>query len=118
MKLQELSYGVLIAVLPEKPPLYLTVNLSDHLQHSQSSAKHHRLDGKRQANMTGSSLKKVLVLYREELQQPVFAALDVLEFPELHDESIPFLAFTRCLTRLMTAAGVRDFSLQVEPSPS
>lgn len=50
---------------------------------------------------------------REELQQPVFAAIDVLEFPELHDESIPFMAFTKCLTRLMGAAGVRDFSLQV-----
>ena len=49
---------------------------------------------------------------REELQQPVFAAIDVLEFPELHDESIPFLAFMKCLTRLMTAAGIRDFSLQ------
>jgi hypothetical protein len=50
---------------------------------------------------------------REELQQPVFAAIDVLEFPELHDESIPFMAFTKCLTRLMGAAGVKDFSLQV-----
>ena len=44
----------------------------------------------------------------------MFAAIDVLEFPELHDESIPFMAFTKCLTRLMGAAGVRDFSLQVE----
>lgn len=52
---------------------------------------------------------------REELQQPVFAALDVLEYPELHDESIPFLAYSRCLARLMTASGVRDFSLQANP---
>ena len=55
----------------------------------------------------------LLLHYREELQQPVFAAIDVLEFPELHDESIPFMAFTKCITRLMVAAGVRDFSLQV-----
>ena len=46
----------------------------------------------------------------------MFAAIDVLEFPELHDESIPFMAFTKCLTRLMGAAGVRDFSLQVNPA--
>ncbi|KAL4427452.1 hypothetical protein ABPG77_000741 [Micractinium sp. CCAP 211/92] len=49
---------------------------------------------------------------REELQQPVFMAIDALEFPELHDESIPALAFIRHLTRLMQAAGVRDFSLK------
>ena len=49
---------------------------------------------------------------REELQQPVFVAIDALEFPELHDESIPALAFIRHLARLMHAAGVRDFSLK------
>ena len=50
---------------------------------------------------------------REELQQPVFMAIDALEFPELHDESIPALAFIRHLARLLQAAGVRDFSLKV-----
>lgn len=39
-------------------------------------------------------------------------AIDALEFPELHDESIPALAFIRHLTRLMQASGVRDFSLK------
>lgn len=48
---------------------------------------------------------------REELQQPVFAAIDILEFPELHDESIPFMAFVKCLMKLMHASGVKDFSL-------
>ena len=38
---------------------------------------------------------------REELQQPVFMAIDALEFPELHDESIPALAFIRHLARLL-----------------
>lgn len=52
---------------------------------------------------------------REELQQPVFAAIDALEFPELHDESIPTLAFIKHLSRLMTASGVRDFSLKASP---
>lgn len=49
----------------------------------------------------------------EELQQPVFVAIDALEFPELHDESIPAVAFVRHLGRLLAAAGVRDFSLKV-----
>lgn len=49
---------------------------------------------------------------REELQQPVFTAIDALEFPELHDESIPFMAFLKQLTKLMKAAGVRDFMMQ------
>lgn len=49
---------------------------------------------------------------REELQQPVFMAIDAVEFPELHDESIPALAFIRHLARLLQSAGVRDFSLK------
>ena len=51
----------------------------------------------------------------EELQQPVFVAIDALEFPELHDESIPAVAFVRHLGRLLAAAGVRDFSLKARP---
>lgn len=47
------------------------------------------------------------------MQQPVFVAIDVLDFPELHDESIPFMAFMSNLSRLMNAAGVRDFTMQV-----
>ena len=39
----------------------------------------------------------------------MFTAIDALEFPELHDESIPFMAFLKQLTKLMKAAGVRDF---------
>ena len=50
------------------------------------------------------------LLCREELQQPVFMAIDALEFPELHDESIPAMAFIRHLTPLLQAAGVRDFA--------
>ena len=49
---------------------------------------------------------------REELQQPVFTAIDALEYPELHDESIPTLAFTRALNKLLLAAGIKDFTLQ------
>ena len=40
-------------------------------------------------------------------------AIDTLEYPELHDESIPTLAFIKCLNRLLVAAGIKDFNLQV-----
>ena len=50
---------------------------------------------------------------REELQQPVFMAIDTLEYPELHDESIPTLAFIKSLNRLLVAAGIKDFNMQV-----
>ena len=50
---------------------------------------------------------------REEMQQPVFAATDVLEYPELHDESIPFIAFMTSLARLFRASGIKDFTMQV-----
>lgn len=49
---------------------------------------------------------------REEMQQPVFSAIDALEFPELHDESIPAMAFVKALNKLMLASGVKDFTLK------
>mmetsp|Transcript_29485 Transcript_29485/g.49579 ORF Transcript_29485/g.49579 Transcript_29485/m.49579 type:complete len:456 (-) Transcript_29485:50-1417(-) len=48
---------------------------------------------------------------REELQQPALGAIDALEFPELHNESVATLAFSRALIDLTTAAGVHDFAL-------
>ncbi len=42
----------------------------------------------------------------------MFTAIDALEYPELHDESISFMAFLKQLTKLMSAAGVRDFTMQ------
>jgi hypothetical protein len=50
---------------------------------------------------------------REELTQPVFTAMDVFEYPELHDESIAFNNFFRQLCKLMSACGVKDFSCRV-----
>ncbi|KAG1680572.1 hypothetical protein FOA52_015019 [Chlamydomonas sp. UWO 241] len=46
---------------------------------------------------------------RDELNQPVFIAMDAFEFPELHDESIPCFNFLTQLTKLMAACGVKDF---------
>jgi kinetochore protein Nuf2 len=42
----------------------------------------------------------------------VFAATDELEFPALHDDSIPARAFQEALAKLLLAAGVKDFSLR------
>ena len=49
---------------------------------------------------------------REELATPSADAMDVLEFPELHEDSIPRQAFSRALLSLMRAAGVPDFSVR------
>ena len=40
-------------------------------------------------------------------------AIDALEFPELHDESIPAMAFVKALTQLMAVTGVKDFTHKV-----
>lgn len=48
---------------------------------------------------------------REELNTPVDDALAGLEFPELHEESIPQLTFFRFVQRLLAAAGVRDTNM-------
>ena len=60
----------------------------------------------------GAELRRT-ACHREELQQPVFMAIDTLEYPELHDESIPTLAFIKSLNRLLVAAGIKDFNMQV-----
>jgi len=48
---------------------------------------------------------------REEMQQPIFSAIECLQFPELHDSSIPNIVFSKNLSKLMSASGLQDFSL-------
>lgn len=43
----------------------------------------------------------------------MFMAIDTLEYPELHDESIAAMALVKALNKLMVAAGVKDFTLKV-----
>ncbi len=50
---------------------------------------------------------------REELNQPVFAAIDAFEYPELHDESIAARSFFLQLARLLAVCGVKDFGMKV-----
>lgn len=38
--------------------------------------------------------------------------MNVLEFPELHDDSISQLAFLRAISRLMHSSGVNDFTMK------
>ena len=63
--------------------------------------------------MYTSLVQMLMGISREELQQPVFGAIDALEFPELHEDSIGTMAFSRSLCKLMEAAGVADFSFHV-----
>jgi kinetochore protein Nuf2 len=42
-------------------------------------------------------LELLTYITKEEMEQPHFDAIHVLEFPELHEESIPELAFSRNL---------------------
>ncbi|CAM9706400.1 unnamed protein product [Phaeothamnion confervicola] len=49
---------------------------------------------------------------REGLGQPVFAGLNVLNYAELHDESIPELAFFRACNKMMEMSCVFDFRLK------
>jgi kinetochore protein Nuf2 len=64
--------------------------------------------------LTGS----MLLCNRDELQQPVFAALDALTYPELHEESVGVIAFTRHLHRLVRTAGITDFSMKACFAPA
>jgi Nuf2 family len=54
---------------------------------------------------------------REDMRQPVFEAIDELEFPELYDETIPVLTFFQYLRKLMGAAGYHDLSMRVSGRP-
>ena len=48
----------------------------------------------------------------QELEQAQFAAMGELKHPELHDEAVAELAFTRALQKLMDAVGMAEFSMQ------
>lgn len=50
------------------------------------------------------------------MEQPVFEAIDELEYPELYDEAIPVLTFFKYLRQLLDAAGYHDISMRVNTS--
>uniref|UniRef100_A0A383VHS0 Uncharacterized protein n=1 Tax=Tetradesmus obliquus TaxID=3088 RepID=A0A383VHS0_TETOB len=67
-------------------------------------------------DVVGPLFESVLIsltgITREELNQPLFAAIDAFEYPELHDESIAARNFFRHLAKLMSACGVKDFGMK------
>ncbi|KAJ0410990.1 hypothetical protein ATCC90586_007144 [Pythium insidiosum] len=78
-------------------------------------------------NCDVAAIRKVLEVFiettmgvsREEMNQPQFAGLSVLSYPELHEDSIPELTFFRQASKLMQACGIYDFSMKdvLTPNP-
>lgn len=54
-------------------------------------------------------IENIMGTTREEMSQPAFSGLSALNYPELHEESIPELTFFRTTSKLMHACGVYDF---------
>jgi kinetochore protein Nuf2 len=56
---------------------------------------------------------------KEELSQPAFAGLGCLNYPELHEESIPELATFRAVSKMTSICGIHDFSMRdiTDPDP-
>ncbi len=48
-------------------------------------------------NLYRQLLEMIAVVRKEELDQPHFEGISILSYPELHEESIPELAFSRAL---------------------
>ncbi|EOD35971.1 hypothetical protein EMIHUDRAFT_362808 [Emiliania huxleyi CCMP1516] len=48
---------------------------------------------------------------REDMAQPDFEGLQELEFPELHEQSVPMIGFLSACQKLMAIAGVGDFTM-------
>ncbi|GMI12751.1 hypothetical protein TrVE_jg1684 [Triparma verrucosa] len=55
---------------------------------------------------------------REDMSQPAFAGLSSLNYPELHEDSIPELAFLRAAGKTMKICGIPDYGIKDITSPS
>lgn len=55
---------------------------------------------------------------REEMNQPTFEGLNVLEYPEMHEHSVPFLHSFRAMQSTMETCGIHDFSIRDLMTPS
>lgn len=55
---------------------------------------------------------------REEMSQPAFAGLSALNYPELHEDSIPELSFLRACSKMMAICGLVDFGLKDITNPN
>lgn len=55
---------------------------------------------------------------REEWSQPGFAGLNAINYPELHEESIPHMNSLRAIMKMMEVCAVYDFAIKDIVSPS
>ncbi|GMH61795.1 hypothetical protein TL16_g03338, partial [Triparma laevis f. inornata] len=55
---------------------------------------------------------------REDMSQPAFAGLSSLNYPELHEDSIPELAFLRAAGKMMRICGIPDYGIKDVTAPS
>lgn len=55
---------------------------------------------------------------REEWSQPGFAGLNAINYPELHEESIPHMNSLRAIMKMMDVCAVYDFAIKDIVSPS
>ncbi|EPZ35539.1 Kinetochore protein Nuf2 domain-containing protein [Rozella allomycis CSF55] len=56
---------------------------------------------------------------KEQFSQPNFEVLQMLDYPEMHTESLSFISFFKVLNEFMYEAGIKDFSLKdiLQPEP-
>jgi hypothetical protein len=59
---------------------------------------------------TGGARGPVAATRKDELNMPVFSAHQNMAWPQLHEDSIPELAFWRAVAKLMAVCGVNDFT--------
>ncbi|CAK4079691.1 unnamed protein product [Aphanomyces euteiches] len=64
-------------------------------------------------------LDVILGVGKDDMSQPALSGLSALQHPNLHEESIPELAFLRTTKKMMDACGVHDFKWQdiLRPNP-
>ena len=53
-------------------------------------------------------IEHAMTITKDEMNQPIFSGLGSLGHPELHEDSVPVLAFFRNFSKLMRASGVFD----------
>ena len=57
---------------------------------------------------------------RDELNQPAFAGLQALSYPELHEESVPQINSFRSCLKMMEKCEIQDFTIKdfITPTPN
>lgn len=56
-------------------------------------------------------VEKLLNQKQEDMAQPSFSGMEELEYPELHEDSVPQIGFLKACDKLLTTSGINDFTL-------